>query len=209
MARWPCILLATVTGGAAQMNYSRPNSLVGEHLRVAFIQFGDELSVPVGDECGCDEFASCVGCAWGGVVYKLFQGVQLHTGFTYEEVLVSDASKQIYNSTHTACANDVGLGLVDLCVSSFWETTERLELTTFTTSFYNDLIQLFVREQSARDSWDWEVLLFFARPFEGTVWVCVLALSFLSAIALLAAEHGDERWTVPEENEPKPEISKI
>ena len=209
MARWPCILLATVTGGAAQMNYSRPNSLVGEHLRVAFIRFGDELSVSVGDECGCAEFASCVGCAWGGVVYKLFQGVQLHTGFTYEEVLVSDASKQKYSSTHTACANDVGLGLVDLCVSSFWETTERLELTTFTTSFYNDLIQLFVREQSARDSWDWDVLLFFARPFEGTVWVCVLALSFSSACAFLVAEHGNERWTVPEENEAKPEISKL
>ena len=60
------------------------------------------------------------------------------TGRAFEEVVVSDTSRALFKSNFTACANDVGLGHVDICVSSFWLTPSRLAISSFTTPHFTD-----------------------------------------------------------------------
>ena len=41
---------------------------------------------------------------------------------------VSQANRDKYNSSFTGCVADVREGLIDICISSFWETAERREV---------------------------------------------------------------------------------
>jgi len=49
-------------------------------------------------------------------------------GFSLDYQQVTKASGAKFSSSWTACANDVSLGYLDLCVGNYWITTDRIEL---------------------------------------------------------------------------------
>ena len=100
-------------------NVASYGSLAGRTLRVAFLPYLDEVKSK--DPDCCSEGESCTGCEWEGDVISVYTEIQLKTGFSIEEVVVSDESKAASpTSIWSACAKDVGLGHVDLCLSTFW-----------------------------------------------------------------------------------------
>ena len=103
----------SVEGGG---NHTLVGSLLGTTLRVAFIRYSNELQ-PTDPACCPADGYSCVGCQWSGNTHALYERIQLRTGFLAQEVLISREAQLASNhSNWTACAHDVGLGNVDLCI---------------------------------------------------------------------------------------------
>lgn len=85
-------------------------------------------------------------------------------------------------SKFTACAHDVALGWVDLCVGDFWETPERMKMTPFTSALTVDNLKLLVRT-SAHVSLAEQM----GRPFHafsGGAWALLFASATVTALTL-------------------------
>ena len=100
------------------------------------------------------------------------------------------------SSAWTAAVHDVSAGIANISVSSFWITSSRLELTTFTTSASLDKIYLWIPEPSVQDDFAsnvQKVLL----PFTPALWGCIAAsiafVSFLS-IWLATKDSSLRKW---------------
>ena len=72
-------------------NVESYGSLAGRTLRVAFLPYADEVKSK--DPGCCSEGESCTGCEWEGDVISVYTKIQLWTGFSIEEVVVSNESR--------------------------------------------------------------------------------------------------------------------
>ena len=178
------------------------NSLAGRTLRVAFLPYLDEVwGCEPGQSCSpedptcCSTGESCTGCEWHGHVIDAYSEIQLKTGFSIEEVVVSDESKAASpTSIWSACAKDVGLGHVDLCLSTFWILSSRLELSHF--ALWNgrtDVIALVVPFNKARETGGrGKTFFWFLEPLNTSAWVWFIALGLMTAFVLFITEGGLE-----------------
>ena len=62
----------------------------------------------------------------GGSMYDFMEDLTLTYNISIQTKNISDKSLSRFNSTYTACAHDIGIGEVDLCVGAFWATVSYL-----------------------------------------------------------------------------------
>ena len=113
--------------------------------------------------------------------------ILLTGGFTWTRQEISQASKDLYSSSYTACAHDVALNATDLCIGSFWKTTERMLMTPFTGNFHSNELKL-VTFSNNNDAFSWEVMKGPLVPFTMNAWLGVFALVFYMSISLRVIE---------------------
>jgi len=81
-----------------------------------------------------------------GWMWLLLKRIAKEWDMTLEMHNVTDDSLKMAKGQHwTACTRDVALKNFDLCVGSFWETSERRLLTSFTPMIVNDVMLLIVK----------------------------------------------------------------
>jgi hypothetical protein len=84
---------------------------------------------------------------------------------------------------YSGLVHDVQAGLVDVAISTYWITTERLQMTPYTIPVAVDQVLLFVPQPEVdggtlRDN----VIKIFA-PFTLNLWLCLFALILITAFA--------------------------
>lgn len=83
---------------------------------------------------------------------------------------ISEESQRAFPlSTYSACVRDVGMGKLDFCFGSYWETPERLGMTEFTPIYQTDLYYLIVEGQDGASSSGTLTKVF--KPFSFGLWV--------------------------------------
>ena len=97
-------------------------------------------------------------------------------------------------SPFTRCVHEVKLGQVDLCIGEFWETSERRNLTAFTSTIDSDSMLLVSRPRSMRWLKDGSLLWVWADPFSWQVWVACLGTTILASLLFWAVELGYNDW---------------
>ena len=189
-------------------NVESYGSLAGRTLRVAFLPYADEVKSK--DPDCCSEGQSCTGCEWEGNVISVYTKIQLWTGFSIEEVVVSNESRIAHpKSVWTACVNDVGRGKVDLCLSTFWILSDRLELTTFAQPFRTDIIALVVpygENKETTGGGKTQPLLWILEPADGRVWISLLLIWFVTALTLFVTEGGLEKIASQKRRGPRQDV---
>jgi hypothetical protein len=130
--------------------------------------------------CGCLSSSECF--------VFLFTG-----GFTWTRQEISQASKDLYSSSYTACTHDVALNATDFCIGSFWKTTERMLMTPFTGNINMNEFKLVTFSADVKDEG------FFSErtlklmkgplvPFTQNLWLAVCAIAFYMSISLRVIE---------------------
>lgn len=127
--------------------------------------------------CGCLSSSTCF--------VFLFTG-----GFTWTRQEISQASKDLYSSSYTACTHDVALNATDFCIGSFWTTTERLLMTPFTGNINDNEFKLvtFSTDEKSDVFFSWEVMRGPLMPFTLNAWLAVCGLVFYMSISLRVIE---------------------
>ena len=179
---------------AAQNSSAHPgySSLAGRTLRVAFIQYQDE--VKAADPGCCVDGRSCVNCTWIGNVIDVYTEIQAMAGFSIEEVMVSDESTAIYPDYHyDACVRDVALGKVDLCLTTVWPWARRLAMSQFALPFGEDTIGLVMpfSVEEVTTTQDQKVTWLF-NPVHLSVWLTFLGVTLMTGLTLFVTEGGCE-----------------
>jgi hypothetical protein len=111
-----------------------------------------------------------------GSVVAFMHSIAAEVGATLEFHPVSNASRQqVYNqlgstSSYTACVHEVALNETDFCIGNFWITNERLLMSTFSGTLYEDVIKLIVLTDDTTAGmtwwdWTWKRLRVPAKPF--------------------------------------------
>ena len=101
---------------------------------------------------------------------------------------------QFPESAWTACVNDVAKGILDLCASDFWITSERLSLgeqVSFLPPLLTDKFYVMASVDSGNDN-NAGIFEGITKPFTSTVWMCICAViglvgTFYSVFDLKAA----------------------
>ena len=88
----------------------------------------------------------------GGALKEIYTELETRGQFKFDRrsgsTHVSKKNMKAYGSTWTACAADVHDGLVDVCISTFWETAQRRNMTPFTSPFSSDIFYLFEKGEA-------------------------------------------------------------
>ena len=106
-----------------------------------------------GGWCPCeDQTKGTASSPVGGALKSIYAELETRGQFKLDRRAGSDQvskkNKEKYGSTWTACAADVHDGLVDMCVSIFWETAQRRKLTPFTSPFNSDVLYLYEKGEA-------------------------------------------------------------
>eukprot|EP00802_Teleaulax_amphioxeia_P007908 Tamp_07916.p1 GENE.Tamp_07916~~Tamp_07916.p1 ORF type:complete len:713 (+),score=98.31 Tamp_07916:42-2141(+) len=99
-------------------------------------------------------------------------------------------------SSYTACVQDVAVGKVDICISDFWVTAERLQLgASFILPYGTDDFHLVTKATSNAISFTEQLAKPWA-PFSTTLWLCFFAFLLFSALVTFLTDSvmdiGDE-----------------
>ena len=116
---------------------------------------------------------------------KQFQAA-LELNITLRNYFASPESKRANpGSSFTACAYDVKVGNVDVCIGNFWVTSERLALSNFIQPFAEDKLYLVVPDEYLEESFAQHFVRPFM-PFAPELWLMVgLFTIFTSIVTLL------------------------
>lgn len=108
---------------------------------------------------------------------------------------VSRPTRAAHGSSWTAAVADVGSGLADVGGSNFWITSERLAMTSFTSSLATDLMYLFVPAPTVDNSFMSQLMRPFD-PFTWDVWLLTLLVILCSGTlqCVLTARLWWDEW---------------
>jgi hypothetical protein len=108
---------------------------------------------------------------------------------------VSRPTRAAHASSWTAAVADVGSGIADVGGSNFWMTTERLAMTSFTSSLTTDLMYLFVPAPAVDSSFTSQIMRPFD-PFTWDLWLSVLVVILCSGTlqSVLTARLWWDEW---------------
>jgi hypothetical protein len=81
----------------------------------------------------------------------------------------------------TGLVHDVQAGLVDVAISTYWITSDRLQMTPYTTPVAVDQIVLFVPQPEEDGGTLRENVMKIFAPFHLNLWLCLLALILITA----------------------------
>ena len=87
----------------------------------------------------------CVVNDCSGLAYEIYADLRDWAGFSETYVNLSAAALVVQQETKspwTACASDVAAGHTDLCVSDFWETASRRDMSDFVTPYVTAEVQV-------------------------------------------------------------------
>ena len=110
-----------------------------------------------------------------GPCIELLTKISVLAGFTIQYESVSAHAREQHASMWDACIQDMGQGILDMCVGNFWEMSERRKQTQFTTTVYNDLFYMRVPKPQNSDIFRFDVQKLF-RPFTIQLW-CTIGLA--------------------------------
>ena len=92
------------------------------------------------------------------------------------------------SSSYTRCVYMIKQGEADICVSDFWETTERRNLASFSSAIAEDYVQL-VTKPSVRDGFSWPQAWMVFAPFSASSWIFIFVWCTFAAVWMLIADH--------------------
>lgn len=122
-----------------------------------------------------------------GIYIDVLKEMALHGNFTVQYESVSSGNIEETGSRWTACAKDVGQGLLDMCVGNFWETIERRRATQFTAAVFNEIFYMRVPLPQQDTSLGVEIQKLF-RPFNQTLWMTILLATIVVGFTYTALE---------------------
>jgi hypothetical protein len=164
-------------------------TLRGKHLRVSF---------PGDSDTGYTIYTDQQGVKQGSTV-RLMQDIAADVGFTWETHVVSDASRSRFSSAFTACVHEVALGETDMCIGSFWMTSQRLLMASFTRALADNEFKLVVPAE-AKDADVLAVLMGPFLPFTASAWMMSAGLVVFMAFALRMIEGDPDGSTTDDGN---------
>jgi len=91
---------------------------------------------------------------------------------------------------YTRSVYDVQVGLSDLAAADFWITSERLQMTPYTTPLYTENVVLFVARSEQKNSFRTHVLTTLA-PFDPVLWVTLV--SSIALVGVLSVWFSNDR----------------
>ena len=78
------------------------------------------------------------------------------------------------SSSFTACVHTVAIGYADMCWADFWQTSERLQMSTFSPAFDQDPIFIVMNASSSTASNTfWQTLIHPFEPFTPALWALI------------------------------------
>lgn len=133
------------------------------------------------------------GKEWDGMLIEWWDRLAAAAGFTYEVQSTTGGSRAEAASKFTACVIDSNKGVVDVCVGRTWETTERAQLSQYSTALTVDAIKLLVRSPSPNTNLLYKVTLVFS-PFSPNLWLMILLFTLVVALTyhVILAKDVDE-----------------
>lgn len=191
---FPHLYFSYSTCGATDMfeEFFAVNSLSGQTLRVGVpaIYFPyhyklDENGKPIPFDLNTSKGVG----EWTGIYIDFLWEIANLANFEIEFHSISPgAIKQSNGETWSACVIDVGRGLLDLCVSNFWETSERRKIASFTSTIFNDFFKVVVPLPKIDKSIQVEMGKLF-QPFTTGLWItiCMCTLFVGISYTLLAS----------------------
>jgi len=111
---------------------------------------------------------------WKGLWIEYYEEIAKFAGFEIEYVPVTRASYAKFSSEWTACAHDVAIGYLDLCIGNFWITGERIAATgaNFLIPTSQEQVRLLHYPYEVADvgsgMWAW------MRPFKVELWIAIV-----------------------------------
>jgi Bacterial extracellular solute-binding proteins, family 3 len=81
----------------------------------------------------------------------------------------------------TGLVHDVQAGLVDVAISTYWITSDRLQMTPYTTPVAVDQIVLFVPQPEVDGGTLKENVIKIFAPFDYSLWICLIVLILITA----------------------------
>eukprot|EP00277_Geminigera_cryophila_P041526 CAMPEP_0173098872 /NCGR_PEP_ID=MMETSP1102-20130122/35075_1 /TAXON_ID=49646 /ORGANISM="Geminigera sp., Strain Caron Lab Isolate" /LENGTH=514 /DNA_ID=CAMNT_0013991623 /DNA_START=199 /DNA_END=1743 /DNA_ORIENTATION=+ len=115
----------------------------------------------------------------------------LNLTITPAEFATAQSKKIFPGSSFTACVFDVKVGNVDLCISDFWVTPERMGMSNFLSPFSQDVFYLLVPDQTVPET----ILSMFEKPFKPfswELWGLVFGFLFFSGFVNMLADNQNE-----------------
>eukprot|EP00667_Euglena_gracilis_P004778 EG_transcript_4809 len=152
------------------------NAFRGRTLRLGFPSF--ERPYLYADPSG--RVANANGTAVTGAMVQLLLDVLTAAGLGYSAGPISPISLALFPlSSYTACVHTVGMGLLDLCVGAFMETSQRHSLSPIGNMVFADYMVLLTQPVTQTDGF-WDLVVKIFRPFTWQLWlVCaVVTLGF-------------------------------
>jgi hypothetical protein len=123
-----------------------------------------------------------------GIPLDFLRSVASDLGFKIELTQVSDhamiqTKDEDGDRTQVACSHDVATGKLDICIGSFWETTEQRELALFSPSLGSDLMYLIVKAQPGKSFFGMFMKIF--APLSAGLWLTLVVSLLLGSLFLV------------------------
>lgn len=170
---------------------SLTNALRGTTIRIGFPETF-ERPYYFADPKGAVQNAN--GTTVTGAVVMLVLDVLSAAGINFTVNPVSPASKKLYPlSSFSACVHTVSMGYLDLCVGSFWETSERQAMVAMGNMIFVDNMVLVSLSVAEVDSF-WELAARVFKPFSWQLWITIICVViFLGLLVWINAAMSGQR----------------
>lgn len=157
-------------------SFAVSRQLQGTTLRVGIpsIYFPDHFKL--GDDGNPISFDRDINAGVGdfqGIYIQLLDDIAADANFTVKYESVSAAALEEHGSAWTACVQDVGRGLLDLCIGNYWETVPRRSLSQFSTFLFSENFYLIVPLPREINSIGAQMGKLF-QPFTSTLWLTII-----------------------------------
>jgi hypothetical protein len=108
-----------------------------------------------------------------------------------EEFASAQSTQAVPGSSFTACVYDVMVGKVDLCLSDFWVTAERMGLAAFVSPFEQDLFYVLVPDDTLPETFT-DMLAKPFLPFAWNLWGLVVGFLLFSGFVNMLADNKNQ-----------------
>ncbi|CAB9527882.1 receptor ionotropic, delta-2 [Seminavis robusta] len=118
---------------------------------------------------------------WQGYAIDYFNAVvELSNAAGVEYTFRSVGADELYDP-FTGVVHDVHAGLVDVAISTYWITSQRLQMTPYTTPVAVDQVLLFVPQPEVDGGGLQDNVVKIFAPFDPNLWICLWILILLIA----------------------------
>ena len=145
------------------------------HVGVPALYYPDNFKLDIhGNPIMFDTNLDAGVSGYKGIMIELLEAISEKANFTIVyEAPSAGAIAENGGDTFSACVQDVGRGLLDMCVSNFWETTQRRQMTQFTTTIFSENFYMVVPLPQIDNSLAVEITKLL-RPFSNDLWLTIL-----------------------------------
>ena len=134
-----------------------------------------------------------------GIYIEILNLIASKGGFTVQYQSVSANALKTSGDGWQACVQDVGQGILDMCVGAFWETVTRREKVAFTTALFNNVFYMRVPPPQEDDDFGDKIQVIF-RPFTTTLWITIVFATICVGLSytILCANKQTSMNEIPE-----------